>query len=191
MDTKSEAYEPRHDKINKVTVRPANTQISLGICPVWSESFCPWGKLWSLATHWVHCEDSDQTGWMPRLIWVFAGHTVTMLVFSWRSSVMSRIIRKPVFGVCNRVRLKTGLLRYRDYFVSWSFSYSKLRYYTIQAVSNKGADQTVRMRRLICVFVVRIWHKLVFLWCGSYHSIPANGWLVKWYMLKNDLVIFF
>ena len=31
-------YEPRHDKTNKVTVRPAKIQISLGIRPVWSES---------------------------------------------------------------------------------------------------------------------------------------------------------
>ena len=30
--------EPPHDKTNKMTVRPANTQISLGIRPVWSES---------------------------------------------------------------------------------------------------------------------------------------------------------
>ena len=27
-------YEPRHDKTNKMSVRPAKTQISLGICPV-------------------------------------------------------------------------------------------------------------------------------------------------------------
>ena len=30
--------EPRHDKTNKMSVRPAKTQISLGIRPVWSES---------------------------------------------------------------------------------------------------------------------------------------------------------
>ena len=30
------SYEPRHDKTNTVSVRPAKTQISLGICPVWS-----------------------------------------------------------------------------------------------------------------------------------------------------------
>ena len=30
--------EPPHDKTNKMAVRPAKTQISLGICPVWSES---------------------------------------------------------------------------------------------------------------------------------------------------------
>ena len=31
-------YEPPHDKTNNVAVRPAKTQISLGIRPVWSES---------------------------------------------------------------------------------------------------------------------------------------------------------
>ena len=76
-------YEPPHDKTNKVTVRPAKTQISLGIRPVWSES--------SLCAQWVakgpsflhaDSEDSDQTGRMPRLIWVFAGCTLTLLVLS-------------------------------------------------------------------------------------------------------------
>ena len=63
-------------KPTKWHVRPAKTQISLGIRPVWSESsLSAWRKLGSLATHWAHSEDSDQTGRMPRLIWVFAGHT--------------------------------------------------------------------------------------------------------------------
>ena len=48
-------HKPTHDKTNKTTVRPAKTQISLGICPVWSES--------SL---------SDQPGHLPSLISVFA-----------------------------------------------------------------------------------------------------------------------
>ena len=57
-------------------VRPAKTQISLGIHPVWSESsLSPWRKLGSLATHWAHSEDSDQTG-----------RTVTLLVLSWGGS---------------------------------------------------------------------------------------------------------
>ena len=44
-------------------VRPAKTQISLGIRPVWSESSLSAGrKLGSLATHWAHSEDSDQPG---------------------------------------------------------------------------------------------------------------------------------
>ena len=73
--------EPPHVKTNKVTVRPAKTQTSLDIRPVWSES--------SLCAQWVakdpsflhaDSEDSDQTGWMSRLIWVFAGRTLTLLV---------------------------------------------------------------------------------------------------------------
>ena len=31
----NEKYEPPHDKTNKMNVRPAKTQISLGIRPVW------------------------------------------------------------------------------------------------------------------------------------------------------------
>ena len=38
-------------------------------------SLSAWRKLGSLASHWAHSEDSDQTGRMPRLIWVFAGRT--------------------------------------------------------------------------------------------------------------------
>ena len=81
------AFKPQHDKTNKMRVRPAKTQISLGICPVWSES--------SLCTHWVamdprflhaDSEDSDQTGWKPRLIWVFAGRRLILLVLSYRGS---------------------------------------------------------------------------------------------------------
>ena len=75
--------EPRHDKTNSVVVRLAKTQISLVIRPVWSESsLSGWRKPWSVATHWAHSEDSDQTGRMPRLIWVFAGRTLILLVLS-------------------------------------------------------------------------------------------------------------
>ena len=28
------SFEPRHDKTNKISMRPAKTQISQGICPV-------------------------------------------------------------------------------------------------------------------------------------------------------------
>ena len=78
------AFVPRRDKTNKMSVRPARTKISLGVRPGWSES--------SLYAHWVakdpsflhaDSEDSDQTGLMPRLIWIFAGRTVTLLVLSW------------------------------------------------------------------------------------------------------------
>ena len=74
-----ELIEPRLEKTNKVTVCPAKTEISLGIRPIWSES--------SLCAEWLakdpsflhaDSEDSDRTGRMPRLIWVFAGRTVAL-----------------------------------------------------------------------------------------------------------------
>ena len=75
-------------KPTKWHVRLAKTQISLGIRPVWSESsLSAWRKLGSWATHWAHSEDSDQTGRMPRLIWVFAGRTYHLVGF-----VMRRLI---------------------------------------------------------------------------------------------------
>ena len=46
-------------KPTKWHVHPGKTQISLGICPVWSESsLSAWKKkLGSLATHWAYSED--------------------------------------------------------------------------------------------------------------------------------------
>ena len=85
-------HEPRHDKTNKMSVRPAKTQISLGIRPVWSESsLSAWRNLGSLASHWAHSEDSDQTGRMPRLIWVFAGRTHILLGLSCRGSYLFEV----------------------------------------------------------------------------------------------------
>ena len=63
-------------KPTKWSVRPANTLISMGIRPVKSEYLVSaWMKVGSLAIHKAHSKDSDQTGWMPRLIRVFAGRT--------------------------------------------------------------------------------------------------------------------
>ena len=107
--SKIKPSEPRHDKTNKMAVRPAKTQIrpvwsesllcaqwvtriSLGIRPIWSESsLSTWRKLGSLATHWVHSEDSDQTGRMPRLIWVFTGRMKKAWVLSYPLSAQWRL----------------------------------------------------------------------------------------------------
>ena len=74
--------------------------ISLGIHPVWSES--------SLCAQWVakdprflhaDSEVSDQTGRMPRQIWVFAGRTITLLVLSCRGSYVEGLITSLTHGV--------------------------------------------------------------------------------------------
>ena len=73
--------KPRHDKTNKVTVHPAKTQISLDIRQVWSESsLCAQRVAKDPSFLHADSEDSDQTGLMPSMIWVFAGRTITLLV---------------------------------------------------------------------------------------------------------------
>ena len=69
-------------KPTKWHVRPAKTQISLVIRPVWSESsLC--AQLVAKDQSFLHAdsEDSDQTGRMPKLIWVFAGRTCHFVGF--------------------------------------------------------------------------------------------------------------
>ena len=63
-------------------VSPTKTHISLSIHPVWSESsLSAWRNSGSLAIQWARNKDSNQTGWMPRLIWVFAGRTCHFVGF--------------------------------------------------------------------------------------------------------------
>ena len=81
-------------------MRPAKTQVS----PAWSESsLSAWKKkkkkkknnnLGSLATYLAHSKYFDQTGRIPRLIWVFAGRTCH-LVFQCRAP--AQIPTKYVF----------------------------------------------------------------------------------------------
>ena len=62
-------------------VRPAKTQISLGIRPVWSES--------SLSAFFMR---TAKTGRMPRLIWVFAGRTCHFVGFVMRQLMFTILL---------------------------------------------------------------------------------------------------
>ena len=85
-------YEPPHDKNNKMTRAPSENSDQ----PGWTESsLSAWRNIGSSATHWIHCEDSDQTGWVPRLIWVFAGRTCHFIGF-----VRRRLMRQFAPQVC-------------------------------------------------------------------------------------------
>ena len=83
-----------HDmtKLTKESVRPAKTQISLTIRPVWSES-SPCAQWVAKDPSFLHAdsEDSDQTGRMLRRIWVFAGRKAILLVLSCRGSNVIRL----------------------------------------------------------------------------------------------------
>ena len=64
---------------------PQQRQISLHHRPVWSESLLSaWKQVRYLATHKADSDDTDQTGRMPGLIWVFAGDTCHFVGFVMR-----------------------------------------------------------------------------------------------------------
>ena len=69
-------------KLSKWPVRPAITQISLDIDQVWSESsMCAHSVTRDSSFLHAYSEDSDQTGRIPSLIWVFAGRTCFFVGF--------------------------------------------------------------------------------------------------------------
>ena len=147
-------------KPTKWHVRPAKTQISLGILPVGSEySLSAWRRLGSLATHWAHSEDSDQTGRLSLTNYHRTSFSF-LNCYIWASS------RESLSSGFRPGKIQIGLLSYTDQLESWNFWYSKYRYYTIQVANNKGADQTAQMRRLICTF------------CCSH--MAKTGFLMTW-----------
>ena len=78
-------------KLTMRLVQPAKTQISLPICTVWSESLLISCAFYSLpAIHRGMNKNLCHTGWMNRLIWVFAGHTglIVGFVVCWLKSII-------------------------------------------------------------------------------------------------------
>ena len=72
-------------------------------------SLSTWRKHGFSVTYWAHNEDSDQTGRMPRLIWVFLGRTCHFVGFVMRSLIYER--QRLCVLVCfltTKPRLKGG-----------------------------------------------------------------------------------
>ena len=129
---------------------------SAGVRPVWSESsLSAWRNLGPLATHWVHSEDSGQTGRMSRLIWVFAGQTLILLVLSCRGSYQAL-----VYNFCHEFyeNYVLGHFEFKWIFnaitipIRWASSWENL---FMPYANNKGADQPSHPRSLISNFVFR------------------------------------
>ena len=61
-------------------------------------------------------------------------------------------------------------------FFSWAYKFES--YLVENPEDNKGADQTLWIRKLICAFVVSISDKHVFSWCSSkekVHELPKSA----------------
>ena len=181
-------------KPTKWPMRPAKTQISLGIFPVWSEP--------SLCAQWVaqdpsfiqaDNEDSDQTGQMPRLIWVFAGRICILLVLSrcgsiyymddnnqfcshlfkvqrhlWYVHDLSRLVRKPTNWHERQAKTQISLGICPVWSESLLSAWRKLMSLATHWAYSEDSDQTGRMPRLIWDFAGRTVILLVLSWGGSF-----------------------
>ena len=76
---------------------------------------------------------------------------------------MGLVATKPVFGVSSKASFKPVSSATETSWKIENFTSSKFTYGTFQKANNKGADQTARMRRLVCVCVVREHPKTGFL----------------------------
>ena len=71
---------------------------------------------------------------------------------------------------------QASLYSYRDKLENRNFACSKLRYGAFPKTNKKGADQTARMRRLVCIFFFAALRRQVFSRRGSY----VNGDHIIW-----------
>ena len=129
-------------KPTKWPLHPAKTQISLGICPVWPESsLSAWRTIGSSATHWAQCEDSDQTGRMPRLIWVFTVRTCHFVGYVMRYIVgLQRFIALSHYNHLSIILIwmkwcwkenSPNHLSINHMQLDWSINYNRYKFWTI------------------------------------------------------------
>ena len=116
-----------------MTVRPAKTQISLGLRPVWSES--------SLCTQWVvkdpsflhmDSEDSDQIGRMPMLIGVFAVRRAHFVGFLMRwLKYVTLFLAQAHYESCYLQNTKVPILKIYPYSIK-NVRVTTLNYHLLQ-----------------------------------------------------------
>ena len=80
--------DPRYDKTNKMSVRPAKTQVSLGIHPVSESSLSAWRNLGPSATHWAQAKTLIRLGGCPG----WSESSLGAHSFCWFCHVVAQII---------------------------------------------------------------------------------------------------
>ena len=198
---KPEIYEPPRDKTNKVSERPANSQISLGIRHVWSvSSLSGWRKLGSLATHWGHSE--DWSDWADAqadlsLCWVhihIVGFVTRRLILALTYSVKTR---PPILHSRNQycVMKKRGLfaMKKRDLkfnkTVKFSLSVANLRN---QAMLYGSLD--IYLRHTVYLNYLVRKHRLILKSVLKLEKVPISPWqdilnYLVTYSLKTNISV--
>ena len=130
---------------SQISAQPSNGARSL-VAMQWSQIFCshptepdqsqPRNGSISLCSHPMEPDLLQPSNW-ARSITAMQWIHISVLQ-------LSHIMRKPVFGGLWPGLTQTSLLSHRYLLESWYFKDSIYRYYTIQGVNNKDADQTIR-----------------------------------------------
>ena len=155
-------------KPTKWHVHPAKTRISLGIHPVWSvSSLCPLRIAKDLRLLRADSEDSDQTGRMPRLIWVFAGCTGHFVGF-----VMQGLKYETLFTWGD------GWMTVHFYWCANSLDLSLIMR---KHANNKDADQPAHLCSLISSFVVGCLDSIIPILVKSEISRLTRASLGSWF----------
>ena len=97
-------------------------------------------KAGSLATQWVHSENSDQTGRMPRLIWVFTGCIVTLLVLSWGGSCsLKHFWQSSLQNASNRWKV------FIDETLDTLHNFARPKFYLIEVTDKSGTVRVIEL----------------------------------------------
>ena len=147
-------------KPTKWHVRPAKTRISLGIRPVWSESsLCDQCVAKGPSFLHVDSEDSDQTGRMPRLIWVFVGAHTILLVLSWGGSIGLVTYLRPTLPIlpieqgCNQTSSKpAGLWKSTELY----YNFAILKSLYVFDISHSGEIMLFLLMTEVNLFFITI-----------------------------------
>ena len=128
-------------------------------------SLSAWRKLGSLATYWAHSEDSDQTGWMLRLIWIFAGHTCHKAgcgIWLCQFLIIAYLFTLMVLGHFSHKNIES-IYKKDSFQVKWSYSrenlFMRLCYSIRFKISCSAGDS---------VWVLKVWIQQV--------SLAAFNW---------------
>ena len=103
---------------------------------------------------------TDQTGWMPRLIWVFAGRTLTLLVLS-RGGSYSTNKSKHMTYAHIFYSLKLRLIQKLKLFSEENYEPPHDKINKMACANSEDSDQPGHLPSLIWVFAIRMKKALV------------------------------
>ena len=106
-------FELPHDKTNKMACASSEDPDQPGHPPSLISLHCPH------ETYWAHCDVSDQTGWMPRLIWLqsFCWFCHEVAHFYYRDNRETYTILTSIeilVSVIIRVKIKTNNFNHKQ-----------------------------------------------------------------------------